>query len=45
MSASNKTITVSGRGAGTPRREWNIFWKLSPKFFYAAFARVPPSRR
>lgn len=37
MSASNKTITIR-QGCRYAWREWNIFWKLSPKFFYATFA-------
>ena len=37
MSASNETITIR-QGCRYACREWNIFWKLSPKFFYATFA-------
>lgn len=37
MSASNETITIR-QGCRYAWREWNIFWKLSPKFFYATFA-------
>ena len=37
MSASNKTITIR-QGCRYAWREWNIFWKLSPRFFYATFA-------
>lgn len=37
MSASNEKITIR-QGLQYALREWNIFWKLSPKFFYATFA-------
>ena len=37
MSASNEKITIR-QGVRYAAREWAIFWKLSPKFFYATFA-------
>ena len=37
MSKSKDKITIR-QGAQYALREWNIFWKLSPRFFYATFA-------
>lgn len=37
MSTSNEKITIR-QGIRYAAREWKIFWKLSPKFFYATFA-------
>lgn len=37
MSTPNEKITIR-QGAQYALREWKIFWKLSPRFFYATFA-------